>query len=137
VAVTVLAEPTLVLDRRYTVVEVGDSARAEFGRFEGRSLWECLPGSAALFRPYCENAWRLREPVEFVQFYEGQVGRIRATAEGDRLVLHWEVLARLDTLTLERLRSSFVEALSALDRAETSARRDHAHRLLQVVAEAS
>ena len=132
-AVTVLAEPTLVLDRRYTVVGMGESARAELGGLEGRNLWECFPGAEPLFRGYYESAWRSREPLEFVQFYDGRVGRVRATARGDRLVLSWEILAQLDTLTLEGLRSSIVEAISALDRAESSARRVHARRSLRLV----
>jgi hypothetical protein len=133
VAVTVLAEPTLVLDRRYTVVEVGDAARAELGRLAGLNLWDCLPDAEPLFRPYYESAWRSGEPLEFVQFYDGRVERVRAVPQGERLILSWEVLAQLDTLTLEGLRTSIVGAISAIDGAESAARRERARSALRLV----
>lgn len=133
VAVAVARTPYLVLDEGYTVVEVGEPARAEFRQLVGRNLWECFPGAEPLFRPYYEEAWSTGEPIEFVQFYEGAVARVRARAHDGRLELSWELLAQLDTLTIEGLRSSVARAISALDEHESTARRARARRTLRLV----
>jgi hypothetical protein len=120
VAVAVVGTPCLVLDERYNVVAVGDAALAEFGQLLGRNLWEGLPGAEQLFRPHYESAWRTREPVEFVQFYEGRVEQVRAVPRDDRLEISWTVLAQLDTLTLDGLRSSISDAISTLEESQTT-----------------
>ena len=116
VAVAVDAVPHLVLDEDYQIVEVGlAAAEAGLGSLLGRDLWECFPSSEPLFRPYYDEAWRTGELVEFVQFYDGVVGRIRATPKGPKLELSWVHMARLETVTLEGLRLSLTETISALE----------------------
>ena len=106
---------------------------AEFGQMLGRNLWECLPGAERSFRPHYEKAWRTREPIEFVEFYEGRVDRVRAVASGGRLELSWEPLAQLDTLTLEGLRSSIAAAISTLEEHERATRRERTRSTLRLV----
>jgi hypothetical protein len=125
VAVTVEA-PRVVLDEDYRIVEVGSSAQAAFGPLLGHDLWESFPDSEPLFRPYYEKARRTGEPVEFVQFYRGSVARIRAVPAGCRLALFWQPLARIDPLTLDRLRASVDRALELVS-TETS----HGLRLIE------
>jgi hypothetical protein len=129
VAVAVAGTPGLVIDRHYVVVEVTDAARTRLGRALGHNLWESLPGAETLFRPHCELAWRTGRSVEFVEFYEGRVVRVTATHRKDHLLaLSWQVLARVDTLTLDGLRSSLSGAISAL---EASERRTSTLRLVE------
>jgi hypothetical protein len=116
VAVTVRQEPPfVVLDEGDRIVGVGPHAESQFGPLVGASMWDCFPGSEPLFKPYYDSARRSGEPVEFVQFYDGNVARIRALPVGEgRLELDWEQLARLDTLTLESLSATLDEALELL-----------------------
>jgi hypothetical protein len=116
VAVTVRQEPPfVVLDEGDRIVGVGPHAESQFGPLVGASMWDCFPGSEPLFKPYYDSARRSGEPVEFVQFYDGNVARIRALPVGDgRLELEWEQLSRLDTLTLESLSETLDEALELL-----------------------
>jgi hypothetical protein len=116
VAVTVRKEPPfLVLDEGDRIVGVGPRAESQFGPLVGACLWDSFPGSEPLFRPYYEAARQLGEPVEFVQFYDGNVARVRAVPVDDgRLELEWEPLARLDTLTLDSLTETLDEALELL-----------------------
>jgi hypothetical protein len=116
VAVTVMREqPFVVLDEGDRIVGVGPHAESQFGPLLGASLWDCFPGSEPLFKPYYDAARRSGEPVEFVQFYDGNVARVRAVPAGDgRLALEWEQLARLDTLTLESLSDTLDDALELL-----------------------
>ena len=54
--------------------------------------------------------------MEFVQFYDGNVARIRAIPRADgRLELYWEDISRLDTLTLDGLAQTLDESLELLD----------------------
>jgi hypothetical protein len=123
VAVAVAVErPHLVLDEEYRIVEVGPEAEAGFGPLRGRSLWDTFPGSRPLFEPYYERARRSGETVEFLQFYDGYVARVRAMPRGPYLELEWERLRRLDTLTLEALHESLGEMISALERQERRVR---------------
>jgi hypothetical protein len=116
VAVTVTQELRfVVLDEGDRIVEVGPHAESQFGPLLGASLWDSFPGSEPLFKPYYDAARRSGEPVEFVQFYDGNVARVRAVPEGDgRLALEWEQLARLDTLTLGSLSATLDDALELL-----------------------
>jgi len=116
VAVTVRQEtPFVVLDEADRIVGVGPHAESQFGPLLGASLWECFPGSKPLFKPHYDSARRSAEPVEFVQFYDGNVARVRAVPVGEgRLELQWEQLARLDTLTLDSLSETLDEALELL-----------------------
>jgi hypothetical protein len=130
VAVTVSQAPYLVLDRSYTVVEVGDAASAHLASLLGLNLWESHPEAEPLFRAHLENAWRAQEPIEVVEFYEGRVLRIRLARRGDELQVSWEVLMQLDTLTLRGLRSSIDAAISKLEEHGAPGRRKRApHRL--------
>ena len=115
VAVTVRQEPLVVLDEGDRIVGVGPHAEGQFGPLLGASLWDCFPGSEPLFKPYYDAARRSGEPVEFVQFYDGNVARVRAAPAGEgRLELEWEQLARLDTLTLDSLSETLDAALELL-----------------------
>jgi hypothetical protein len=116
VAVTVTQEPPfVVLDEGDRIVGVGPHAESQFGPLVGASLWDSFPGSEPLFKPYYDSARRSGEPVEFVQFYDGNVARVRAVPVGDgRLELEWEQLARLDTLTLDSLSETLDDALELL-----------------------
>jgi hypothetical protein len=116
VAVTVRQEPPfVVLDEGDRIVGVGSAAESQFGPLVGASVWDCFPGSEPLFKPYYDAARRSEEPVEFVQFYDGNVARVRAVPVADgRLELEWEQLARLDTLTLDSLSETLDDALELL-----------------------
>jgi hypothetical protein len=123
VAVAVEQAPQLVLDEEYCIVAVGPGAEAGFGPLRGRSMWEIYPGSRSLFEPYYEKARRSGEPVEFVQFYDGVIEHVRAVPDGIRLLLYWELVHRLNTLTLDGLRESLEGAIAALAVRERSLRR--------------
>ena len=116
-AVTVKRQtPFVVLDEGDHLVGVGPSAESQFGPLVGALMWECFPGSEPLFKPYYDAARRSGEPVEFVQFYDGNVSRIRAVPVADgRLELQWELLVRLGTLTLGSLAQTLDESLGLLD----------------------
>jgi hypothetical protein len=116
VAVTVQEHsPFVVLDEGDHIVEVGEHAESQLGPLVGACLWESFPGSEPLFRPYYDAVRRSREPVEFVQFYDGNVSRVRAVPlEGGRIGLEWTQLARLDTLTLGSLAETLDRLLEAL-----------------------
>ncbi len=86
-----------------------------------------------LFGPHYEEAWRTGEPVEFVQFYGGRVRLVHAHAQSGRLEVSWELLAQLDTLTLEGLRSSVAQAISALEESGIASRRKLPRRTLRLV----
>jgi hypothetical protein len=124
VAVTVRQEPLfVVLDEADRIVGVGPHAESQFGPLLGTCMWDCFPGSEPLFKPYYDSARRSGEPVEFVQFYDGNVARVRAVPAGEgRLALEWEQLARLDTRTLDSLSETLNDALERLS-GDASARR--------------
>jgi hypothetical protein len=116
VAVTVREHtPFVVLDEGDHIVEVGEHAESQLGPLVGACVWDSFPGSEPLFRPYYDAARRTCEPVEFVQYYDGNVARVRAVPLGDgRIGLEWEQLARLDTLTLGSLAETLDHSLEAL-----------------------
>jgi hypothetical protein len=115
VAVTVTQAPFVVLDEGDRIVGVGPDAESQFGPLVGSIMWDCFPGSEPLFKPYYDAARRSGEPVEFVQFYDGNVARIRAVPRADgTLALYWQLLARIDTRTLGGLAHSLDEALGLL-----------------------
>ena len=90
-AVTVQGQtPAVVLDDGDRNVEVGPAAESQFGPLVGEVLWDCYPGSEPLFKPYYDTARRTGEPVEFVQFFDGNVSRVHAVPAQDRIELHWE-----------------------------------------------
>ena len=62
------------------IVEVGPGAENQFRPLLGSVIWDCFPGSEPVFKPYYDAARRSGEPVEFVQFHDGNVARIHATA---------------------------------------------------------
>ena len=133
VAVAVDEPPNLVLDEDYRIVEVGPAAEATLGPLRGRNLWDAFPGSRPLFHPYYDKARRTGEPVEFVQFYDGDLGHIRAVPEGSLLLLFWELLHRVDILTLEGLRASLDQAMALIEEFEAQLRRDRVKSTLRVV----
>jgi hypothetical protein len=135
VAVTVKQELRfVVLDEGDWIVEVGSHAESQFGPLVGTRLWDSFPGSKPLFKPYYDAARRSGEPVEFVQFYDGNVARVRAVPVGDgRLELEWEQLARLDTLTLDSLSETLDGALELLGGEATDRRRTVARAALHVI----
>jgi hypothetical protein len=134
VAVTVGQTPFVTLDTADRVVGVGSHASSQFGPLVGSVLWDCFPGSEPLFKPYYDRARESGEPVEFVQFYDGYVSRLTATpADGDRIDLAWEQLARLDTTTLETLADSLAESLDRLDAEQAHGLREELKRTLRVI----
>jgi hypothetical protein len=135
VAVTVGKQtPFVILDEGDRIVGVGSSAEGQFGPLVGSQLWECFPGSEPLFKPYYDSARRSGEEVEFVQFYDGNVARVRAVPLDDGLLeLYWEHLARLDTLTIGSLLETLEESLELLDDASAGHRHEEARRALRVI----
>ena len=123
-AVTVLQTPFVVLDEGDRIVGVGPDAESQFGPLVGSLMWDCFPGSEPLFKPYYDAARRSGDEVEFVQFYDGNVARVRAVpCENGRLELFWELLTRLDTLTLDGLGQTLDESLELLDEEHAGADR--------------
>jgi hypothetical protein len=135
VAVTVTHEPPfVVLDEGDRIVGVGPPAESQFGPLVGSSMWDCFPGSEPLFKPYYDSARRSGEPVEFVQFYDGNVARVRAVPAADgRLELQWKQLARLDTLTIDSLATTLDEALEILGHEGAGSGAPPSRRLLRVI----
>lgn len=134
-AVTVEEQaPFVVLDAGDTIVEVGPRAENQFRPLLGSVLWDCFPGSRPLFKPQYDEARRTRKPVEFVQFHNGNVARVRANPRtDDRLELYWEVISRLDTLTLDGLAQTLDEALAVLDERSAAMYRDELRKALRVI----
>jgi hypothetical protein len=135
VAVTVKRQtPAVVLDERDRIVGVGSAAESQFGPLLGARMWDCFPGSEPLFKPYYDKARRTQAEVEFVQFYDGNVARVRAVpADGGLLELHWEHLARLDTRTLGSLVETLGESLELLDSETSTATRSAVRQALRVI----
>jgi len=133
VAVAVEHDPHLVLDEEYRIVEVGPAAQAEYGSLRGQRLWEVFPGSRPLFEPYYEKARTTGQPVEFVQFYNGRVSRLRAVAHGPMLHVNWEKIYRLHTLTLEGLRTSLDQTIAAIEEWATMSERTTVRESLTVL----
>jgi hypothetical protein len=135
VAVTVEEQAAFVtLDTGDTIVGVGSGAESQFGPLLGSLLWDSFPGSEPLFKPYYDEARRTGKPVEFVQFYNGNVARIRAVPRADdRLELYWERISRLDTLTLAGLAQTLDESLERLDERSTDAYRDEVRKAFRLI----
>lgn len=126
--------PVVVLDEHDRIVEVDAAAEGRLGPLVGAVVWDCYPGSEPLFRPYCDEARRTGEPVDFVQFYDGTVMRITAlAAPPGRLELSWELLARLDATTIDSLRTSLADALELLDLETSGAQREQLRRALRLI----
>ena len=133
-AVTVQQTPFVVLDEGDRIVGVGPDAESQFGPLVGSLMWDCFPGSEPLFKPYYDAARRSREQLEFVQFYDGNVARVRAVPrENGHLDLFWELLARLDTLTLDGLAQTLDESLELLDEEHLGANRTARRQNLRVI----
>ena len=132
-AVTVEATPHLVLDESDRIVGVGPAAQAGFAPLLGQIIWDCFRDSKPLFQPYYEKARQTSEPVEFLQFYQGVVGHIRAVPVGQRLEITWEQLLRLDPLTLEGLSSSIADAVALLEGHEAEIHRHEVRGKLRVL----
>jgi hypothetical protein len=134
VAVTVpQASPYIVFDDKDCIVEVGDLAMPVFGSFLGQSVWSCFPDSRSLYEPHYVRARRTGATVEFAQYYNGRVMRIKAVPNGSRITLWYEIVAILDVLTLEGLRESLDSALAALAAAEEAIRREQGRASLRLV----
>lgn len=132
-AVTVDVSPHIVLDSEYRIVEVGPAAEAWFGPLCGETLWDAFPESQPLFQPHYERARGAGEPVEFVQFYDGHVWKVRAVPRGSQLLVSWEVVHRLATLTFDELRDSLEAAIAAVERQADVVSRGRARESLSVV----
>lgn len=133
-AVTVQQTPIVVLDEGDRIVGVGPDAESQFGPLVGSLIWDCFPGSQPLFKPYYDAARRSGELTEFVQFYDGQVARIRAVPRADgHLDLFWNLLARLDTLTLDGLAQTLDESLLLLDQEHLGRDRNTRRQNLRVI----
>ena len=120
-AVAVERTPQLVLDADYRIVDLGPAVEAEFGDLRGRSLWEAEPDARPLFEPHFDSAWRSGEPVEFVEFYDGELARVEAVVRDGLLEISWSALHSIDVLTLDGLWASLQEAVAILERHETGA----------------
>jgi hypothetical protein len=134
VAVTVEQSPFVVIDREDRIVGVGPRAESQFGPLLGSVMWECFPGAEQLFKPYYDQARRSGETVEFVQFYDGYIVRVRAAPRaGDELELSWEQLARIDMLTLDALAETLAASLQVLDDEQRDAHRDQLRKTLTLI----
>jgi hypothetical protein len=133
VAVTVLQAPYIVLDDCDRIVEVSDFAMPVFGSFLDQSVWNCFPGSRSLYEPHYSRARRTGAPVEFAQYYDGRVMRVKAVPNGSTITLSYEIVAILDVLTLEGLRESLDSAVAALFAAEEAIHREHVRTSLRLV----
>jgi PAS domain-containing protein len=134
VAVTVPANsPFLVIDSDDRIVEVSRAAEAVYGSLRGSRLWDRYPEAKPLFRPHFDRARREQEPVEFVQFFRGQVAWLRVESSGSRITLSWEMLFALDTLTLDRLRDSLDAALEILDERQRQLQRSRLRDTFEVI----
>jgi hypothetical protein len=135
VAVTVQRQaPFVTLDDGDRIVEVGPHAESQFGPLIGARMWDCFPGSEPLFKPQYDAARRSGEPVEFVQFYDGNVARVRAVPLPDgHLELEWAQLARVDTLTLGTLAETLDQALELLGVERADTQRAVVRRALSVI----
>ena len=133
-AVAVGAEPHVVLDEEYRIVEVGPAARAGFTPLLGENILDSFPDSRPLFLPYYEEARRTRQVIEFAQYYDGYVLRVKVVPDKGRLTVSWETLGILDVLTLDGLRASLDSVLQALAATEENVDREHVRQSLRVVA---
>ena len=123
----------IVLDGDYRIVEVGPAAEAGFGPLLGQVILDAFPDSRALYRPYYEQAKRTREPVEFAQYYDGYVMHVGLEPIGSKLVVTWDTLVMLDVLTLDGLKASMRNALSAISTWEDRLTRQRRRQTLRVV----
>jgi hypothetical protein len=131
VAVTVEGNLRFVLDERYRIVEASPAAQPLVGHLIGETIWEHFPGSRSVFLPYCEEARRTGEKVEFVQFYGGRMMRVTYVPEGLRLVVTWETLGDVDVTTLDALRSSLLEIVAVLAEQDAARPRRPALRVVE------
>lgn len=98
--------------------------KASSGRSSAPPCGTASPGRSPCSSPTTTLRAGQAEPVEFVQFYDGNVARVRAVPAGEgRLELEWEQLARLDTLTLDSLSETLDDALELLGGGITARRR--------------
>lgn len=133
-AVTVEHAAFVTLDTGDRIVGVGPHAESQFGPLVGSVMWDCFPGAEPLFKPYYDRARRSGETVEFVQFYDGYVARIRATPRtGGGLELTWEQLARIDTTTLGDLTDSLTASLELLDEEQRGVQREERRKALRLI----
>jgi hypothetical protein len=114
VAVAVEGNLRVVLDEEYRIVEVSPAAQPILGPLVGETVWDHFPDARAIFLPSCEEARRSRERVEFVAFYEGALVRVQWVPEGLRLAAIWEILGTVDVSTIDALRDSLRDIVSAL-----------------------
>lgn len=125
--------PYVVLDEEHRIVEVGSAAEAGFAPLLGENILDSFPDSRPLFLPYYEGARRAGAVVEFAQYYDGYVIRVKVVPDGSRLVVFWETLGILDILTLEGLCASLDAILQTLAITDETLRREQLRRSLRVV----
>jgi hypothetical protein len=133
VAVTVQESPFVLLDEADRIVGVGRAAEAVYGSLRGCTLWDRYPEAKPLFQPRFDRARRTQEPVEFVQFFWGQVAWLRVEPCDSRITLSWEMLFALDTLTLDRLLASLESALEILDERQRQLERGRLRKTFHVI----
>jgi urease gamma subunit len=133
VAVTVEDSPSVVLDEANCIVETNTAAAPWFARFVGRRIFDCYPSAEPLFRPYFESARRSGRVVEFAQFYDGTVAHMTVRSIRGTLVVRWEAVAMLDTLTLDGLRESLDHIIDVLETTQAALERDRVRDSLRVV----
>jgi hypothetical protein len=133
VAVAVEQEPSVVLDEEYRIVEVNSAAETAFGPLLGSCVWDCFPGSEAMYRPYYERARREGQPIELVQYYGGYITRVEVVPGAGHIRVAWETLSMLDTRNLEALRASLSGAIDALDKRMADLERKRVRSSLRVV----
>jgi hypothetical protein len=115
VAVAVERSRSLVLDADYRIVEIGSALEDGYAHVQGHVLWDVESELRPLLQPSFEKAWRTGEAVEFVVFFGGRLVEVDAHVVRDRLRVSWEILHRLDVLTLDRLKASLEEAMAIMD----------------------
>ena len=132
-AVAVEQAPFLLLDEDYRIVEVDSPAEAAFGPLLGRNVFDCFPDATSLYRPYYEKARATGKVVEFAQYYDGYVMHVGLEPIGSKLVVTWDTLVMLDVLTLDGLKASLHNALSAISTWEDRLTRQRRRQTLRVV----
>ena len=133
-AVTVKQSPFVLLDEDYRIVEVDSPAEAAFGPLLGRNVFDCFPDATSLYRPYYEKARATGKVVEFAQYYDGYVMLINARpVEDGGLVLGWEILGMLDTMTLDALCMSLGRILAKLGDEEKRTRQKRQRASLRLI----
>ena len=127
--------PYVVLDAKDCVLDVSPNAPAPFSSLLGQPVHEGFPRETeALYRPHRERARRTGEIVEYAQYSDGHVSLVRLVPTPRVLIASWEIVALIDVMTIEALRSSLDAALRALTEREEAVQRERTRTSLRVIA---